>query len=84
LEEGTDGDGYGGWCKFVDCDEEWENGVTFRAVEGNAVFWENLKEDGMGDERTLHKGVKVESGEKVGMNIWTREGPLSAELRGGS
>lgn len=70
------------WCEYIDCDEEWENGVTFRPVEGNAVFWVNVREDGNGDERTLHKGVKVERGTKVGMNIWTREGPLSPELRG--
>jgi prolyl 4-hydroxylase len=70
------------WCEYIDCDEEWENGVTFRPVEGNAVFWVNLKDDGEGDERVLHKGVKVERGGKVGMNIWTREGPLSNEVRG--
>ncbi len=22
------------WCAFVDCDEPWDNGVTFRPVEG--------------------------------------------------
>lgn len=39
------------WCDYVDCDEEIEKGVTFRPVEGNAVFWVNLLEDGRGDDR---------------------------------
>lgn len=39
------------WCEFLDCDEEIEKGVTFRPVEGSAVFWVNLFEDGRGDER---------------------------------
>jgi prolyl 4-hydroxylase len=72
------------WCErgFVDCDEEWERGVTFRPVEGNAVFWHNLLPDGRGDARTLHAGLPVTSGGKIGMNIWTRQAPLSEEVRG--
>ncbi|KAI4858769.1 hypothetical protein F4820DRAFT_462999 [Hypoxylon rubiginosum] len=70
------------WCAFVDCDEPWENGVTFRPVVGNAVFWQNLLEDGTGDQRTLHAGLPVTSGSKIGMNIWTRQGPLSEDVRG--
>jgi prolyl 4-hydroxylase len=70
------------WCEFVDCDEETEKGVTFRPVEGNAIFWVNLFEDGRGDERTLHAGLPVTSGNKVGMNIWTRQGVVGEELRG--
>lgn len=74
----------GRWCErgFVDCDEEWERGVTFRPVEGNAVFWVNLLPDGRGDPRTLHAGLPVVSGGKIGMNIWTRQAPLSEEIRG--
>ncbi|KJK82203.1 hypothetical protein H634G_02397 [Metarhizium anisopliae BRIP 53293] len=71
----------GEWCKFVDCDEEYEKGVTFRPVEGNAVFWENMV-SGKGDERVLHAGLPVVRGEKVGMNIWVREGKVPDELRG--
>jgi prolyl 4-hydroxylase len=41
------------WCEYVDCDEEIEKGVTFRPVEGNAIFWMNLFEDGRGDERSV-------------------------------
>ncbi|KAF7521645.1 hypothetical protein G7054_g12386 [Neopestalotiopsis clavispora] len=70
------------WCDFVDCDEPYDHGVTFRPVVGNAVFWQNLYEDGRGDQRTLHAGLPVTSGWKIGMNIWTRQGPLSEEIRG--
>ncbi|TGJ88377.1 hypothetical protein E0Z10_g270 [Xylaria hypoxylon] len=70
------------WCAFIDCDEPWENGVTFRPVAGNAVFWSNMLDDGTGDERTLHAGLPVTSGSKIGMNIWTRQGPLSEDIRG--
>ncbi|KAI0384676.1 hypothetical protein F5Y04DRAFT_219024 [Hypomontagnella monticulosa] len=70
------------WCDFIDCDEPWENGVTFRPLVGNAVFWQNLNEDGTGDQRTLHAGLPVTSGSKIGMNIWTRQGPLSEDVRG--
>ncbi|KKA26687.1 hypothetical protein TD95_001634 [Thielaviopsis punctulata] len=75
------------WCRFIDCDEEWTSGTTFRPIEGNAVYWENLVEgpDGVqvGDHRTLHAGLPVTSGEKVGMNIWTRQAPLGDSVRQG-
>lgn len=70
------------WCKFIDCDEEYDSGVTFRPIEGNVVYWENLLADGRGDQRTLHAGLPVVSGEKIGMNIWTRQMPLPADVRG--
>jgi prolyl 4-hydroxylase len=73
------------WCEWIDCDEPWENGVTFKPIEGNAVFWGNMVDDGrgimVGDERVLHAGLPVTSGRKVGMNIWTREGSISEEFR---
>ncbi|KAK4221782.1 hypothetical protein QBC38DRAFT_428567 [Podospora fimiseda] len=68
------------WCDILDCDEEFEKGVTFRPVEGNAVFWKNLNNN-KGDHRTLHAGLPVTSGEKVGLNIWTREAVVSKEVR---
>jgi len=71
------------WCGFVDCDEEWEKGVTFRPIEGNVVYWENVMEGGQGDQRNLHAGLPVTSGWKVGMNIWTRQGPLADAVRMG-
>lgn len=70
------------WCEFLDCDEPWDNGVTFRPVPGNAVFWQNLFEDGLGDPATIHAGLPVTSGYKLGMNIWTRQGPLDEKFRG--
>jgi prolyl 4-hydroxylase len=70
------------WCRWVNCDEEWEKGVTFRAVPGNAVFWENLDEKGKGLESVVHAGLPVEKGVKMGMNIWTRESGLDSRYRG--
>ncbi|KAK3372957.1 2OG-Fe(II) oxygenase superfamily protein [Lasiosphaeria ovina] len=68
------------WCDVVDCDEPYNRGLTFRPVEGNAVYWENLHpEDGSGSQKTLHAGLPVTTGEKIGMNIWTRQAPLSDE-----
>jgi prolyl 4-hydroxylase len=69
------------WCKYVDCYEPWEAGVTFRPVVGNAVFWYNLDVNGIGDRRTVHAGLPPMSGLKIGMNIWTREGALSDKFR---
>jgi prolyl 4-hydroxylase len=59
------------WCEFIDCDEPWDAGVTFKPITGNAVFWKNLKEDGQGHQKTLHAGLPVTSGMKTGLNIWT-------------
>jgi len=69
------------WCGILDCDAEEGEGVTFRAVEGNAVFWGNLREGGEGNERVIHAGLPVETGEKIGMNVWTREAPVGEEGR---
>jgi prolyl 4-hydroxylase len=69
------------WCQFVDCDEPWESGVTFKPLPGNAVFWQNLLPDGSGDLATLHAGLPVTSGTKLGMNIWTRQAPLNRKFR---
>jgi prolyl 4-hydroxylase len=70
------------WCKFIDCDLPYDEGVSFLPIEGNAVYWENLLVDGNGDHRTLHAGMPVTSGWKIGMNIWTRQAPLSDAIRG--
>ncbi|KAK1749863.1 2OG-Fe(II)oxygenase superfamily protein [Echria macrotheca] len=70
------------WCGFVECDEPFGSGVVFRPVEGNAIFWENLiPGTGRGDGRTEHAGLPVTSGEKIGMNIWTRQAGISDEVR---
>lgn len=70
------------WCHLIDCDEMWDSGVTFRPIAGNAVFWQNLNADGSGDSRVLHAGLPVTNGTKVGMNIWTRQGMLPADMKG--
>ena len=73
-DEEVDGDETGErvrWCEFVDCDRPLDEGVTFKPLLGNAVYWENLLEDGAGHPRTLHAGMPVTSGNKMGLNMWT-------------
>lgn len=55
------------WCEFIDCNSET---LVFRAIPGNAVFWSNQLPDGRMDTRTLHAGMPVDKGHKVGINIW--------------
>lgn len=59
------------WCEFIDCDRPYEDGVTFKPITGNAIYWRNLDQDGRGLPSTLHAGLPVTSGRKMGMNIWT-------------
>ncbi|KAI0396901.1 hypothetical protein F5Y17DRAFT_417276 [Xylariaceae sp. FL0594] len=48
-------------------------GVTFKAIPGNAVYWENFRPDGTGRgwQETWHAGLPVTKGTKVGLNIWS-------------
>lgn len=57
------------WCEFVDCNDK--NGITIRAIPGNALFWKNVNSTGHGDYRTLHAGLPPSNGTKTGLNIWT-------------
>ncbi|KAJ4296217.1 hypothetical protein N0V90_006262 [Kalmusia sp. IMI 367209] len=50
-----------------------EGGVRFKPIVGNAIFWVNIGEDGVGDRRVVHAGLPVGEGEKIGMNIWPRK-----------
>ncbi|KAF2994799.1 hypothetical protein E8E13_001239 [Curvularia kusanoi] len=62
------------WCRFVECgaaEEEEREGVVFKPVKGNAVYWENFRPDGTGFEESWHAGLPVLSGEKIGLNIWS-------------
>lgn len=76
----------GRWCEFVECGDavveeevgdehvrgvKRSDGVTFKAIKGNAVYWENLRDDGSGYQETWHAGLPVERGIKVGLNIWS-------------
>lgn len=76
------------WCEWVNCDAETEDGVVFRPVQGNAVFWRNSRGDEkkrafVGDGRVVHAGLPVQRGRKLGMNVWTREGVLDEKYRSG-
>ena len=61
----------GKWCEFVECSGKSGEGVTFKARKGAAVFWMNFDEDGRGFRETIHAGLPVEEGTKVGLNIWS-------------
>lgn len=54
-------------------------GLRVSPVQGNAVFFAYLGEDGALDERTLHAGLPVEQGEKWIATKWLREAPYRAE-----
>ncbi|KAH9832430.1 prolyl 4-hydroxylase subunit alpha-3-like [Teratosphaeria destructans] len=58
------------WCDFIECDGK-DEGVTFKARKGAAVFWSNFDADGRGYQETIHAGMPVRSGTKIGLNIWT-------------
>ncbi|KAH7402016.1 hypothetical protein DE146DRAFT_716434 [Phaeosphaeria sp. MPI-PUGE-AT-0046c] len=62
------------WCKFIDCDNEdprWKDGIIFKPVAGNAVYWENMRADETWYPESWHAGLPVETGTKVGLNIWS-------------
>jgi prolyl 4-hydroxylase len=63
------------WCKFVDCDSEdsrLSSGVGFKPIIGNAVFWVHHYTNGTGHPGTMHAGMPVRKGTKIGLNIMTR------------
>lgn len=47
-------------------------GLAAKPVSGSAIFWVGAKPDGTADQETLHEGLPVIKGEKMGMNIWAR------------
>ncbi|KAF1810704.1 hypothetical protein P152DRAFT_381729, partial [Eremomyces bilateralis CBS 781.70] len=70
------------WCKFIECEGEKTvaaskvvDGVTFKPIKGNAVFWQNFRSDGSGYEESFHAGLPVTAGEKYGLNIWSYRHP---------
>ena len=72
------------WCELVQCQYqhpeaeclvEEDMGMVFRAIGGNAVYWENFDKDGEGYPETLHAGLPVEEGVKVGLNVWSWRQP---------
>jgi prolyl 4-hydroxylase len=56
-------------CEYVDCHRRE---LSVKPIEGNALFWRNLNADGSGDTRTLHAGLPLPRGTKVGLNIFAR------------
>lgn len=58
-----------------------KDGITFKPIKGNAVFWENLRADGTGYTETWHAAYPVTSGTKVGLNIWSWYQPPKRRLR---
>ncbi|KAF2790300.1 hypothetical protein K505DRAFT_327650 [Melanomma pulvis-pyrius CBS 109.77] len=47
-------------------------GFTMRARPGSGLFWMNMQ-DNIGDRRVLHAGLPVQTGTKIGMNIWVKK-----------
>ncbi|PIB02460.1 hypothetical protein CB0940_00159 [Cercospora beticola] len=64
-------DGGGKWCQFIDCESEEVEGVTFMPRKGGAVFWANFDSEGRGYKETIHSGMPVLEGQKIGLNIWS-------------
>ena len=62
-------DGVVNECQSNECAQNL--GLTFKPVRGNAVFWENIREDGHGFQETYHAGLPVIDGTKIGLNIWS-------------
>lgn len=46
-------------------------GLLVNPKKGNAVFWNNMHANGTGDRRVLHAGLPLQSGVKMGINIFT-------------
>ncbi|KAL4926229.1 oxidoreductase, 2OG-Fe(II) oxygenase family [Aspergillus undulatus] len=70
------------WCELLECDAGKKGeGVTFKPIKGNAVFWENVGSDGRGWPQTWHAAFPVERGEKVGLNIWSWYQPPKGRWR---
>lgn len=63
------------WCDVIECgssdDQNVYKGVTFKPIQGAAVFWENTHVNGSLNTLVRHAGLPVASGQKVGLNIWT-------------
>ncbi|WP_423192445.1 2OG-Fe(II) oxygenase [Cupriavidus sp. H18C2] len=55
-------------------------GLEVAPVKGNAVFFRYKQADGTLDERTLHAGLPVESGEKWIATKWLREHPYRSQV----
>lgn len=73
----------GEWCSFIECNDQvlqgangdkatsLADGVVFKPIARNAVYWENIRADGTGYAESWHAGLPVQSGVKIGLNIWS-------------
>lgn len=68
---GGEGAGWGGGWEWGWGRQRPGEGVVFKPLRGNAVYWENLRADGSGYVETWHAGLPVETGVKIGLNIWS-------------
>lgn len=64
------------WCELIRCYPKGDArriqaGVTFKPTVGSAVFWENMHANGSFNEDLLHSSLPVESGVKLGLNIFS-------------
>lgn len=61
------------WCEYIECPpgQDGTQGVTFKPKKGAAVYWENFDANGIGYKETIHAGMPVKTGTKIGLNIWT-------------
>jgi prolyl 4-hydroxylase len=50
-----------------------ETGIAVKPIPRNAIFWVNMFVNGTRDDRTVHAGVTLEGGSKIGMNIWAKQ-----------
>ena len=55
--------------KYSRTDKEGDKGLAVKPIKGSAIFWMNLHQNGTGDERVQHAGLRVSQGTKSGMNI---------------
>lgn len=46
--------------------------LAVKPISRSAVFWLSLKQDGSLDFDTIHQGLPVTKGEKMGMNVWAK------------
>lgn len=72
-------------CTFlIFLNDEYEGGETefinldlkVRGAQGEGFYFENMLPDGSGDERSLHTGLPVTSGNKWLVTKWIREKPF--------
>ncbi|KAK1953611.1 hypothetical protein LY78DRAFT_730756 [Colletotrichum sublineola] len=57
------------WCDYVDCDSKT---LTIKPKPGNAIFWRNRRDDNSIHPDSLHAGLPLHKGTKLGINIWAK------------